>query len=864
MITRAILIVSLMLLTQSTFAQSIQAPRLHVLDNGMRVITVEDHSNELVTTTWSAHVGESAEPLDFAGNSHYLEHLLLFRGTEKFPKNEIGEWVAGRGGWFNGHTWYDYTTFEITAAPFDLDAALERHEQMMFFAAFSGEDFETEKKAVFEELRSGLDTPYGYLFQSSAYDMYPQETFYSRSTIGSINTVQAATIERVREYYKDYYVPNNMTLAVVGDMDTDATLAAIESRFGSYPSAPVPETIYRPLSMKTGITLVTEEREVGKAYFLMAFEGPQATSPEYFPYRILAEYLAGGQTSLLKARLVTQQKIVDDIYMSDWPRRYPKGWQAIAAETKPENAAGAVNAIWLLLKEVSQAGIAPQGFKLAQKRLVKNHRVVLDDQYQYASRLVETDAHGDFRLIADFETRLQEVTLADVQMVARKYFDPGNFFLKSIFPPGTIPEQFADQVGSTANLMTGGASSIKSETLESGLTLVYEKRPAAAMDSYTIGIRAGDRDGAQAGLADAVSQLMARETENRNRTELKNFLDQAGFTLNSWTDPDGTFFSLQTPPGSSEIAMQFLMELLTAPGFSQDEWDNTRDEMLAELKSAQDQPNAIARDLLYQTVFEGSPYARSMAETTESLNTLTTRQLKKFWSEYYKASSMVVSYVGSASSDELEAGFNGLKNHSGKAPLRDPIKLETKHGQTHQTRPMEGKTQTVLYMAWPAPDLLSEQWVLWELAQKAIGGDLAGRLWKLRQDEGLAYSVNLSGSENADQPLTHVYMATAGEKREKALAAINREVLLAHDGLTQAELERVKVSYLAALNRYDRTVRRRSDRHANWWVKGFTANRRDELQRIIATATLESVNQVIGTVLDPENYVLVEAGLVPE
>ena len=110
----------------------------------------------------------------------------------------------------------------------------------MFFAAFSGEDFETEKKAVFEELRSGLDTPYGYLFQSSAYDMYPQETFYSRSTIGSINTVQAATIERVAEYYKDYYVPNNMTLAVVGDIDTDATLEAIESRFGSYPRAQVP------------------------------------------------------------------------------------------------------------------------------------------------------------------------------------------------------------------------------------------------------------------------------------------------------------------------------------------------------------------------------------------------------------------------------------------------------------------------------------------------------------------------------------------------------------------------------------------------------------------------------------------------
>lgn len=91
MIRSIALVAYLLLLSQVSFAQSIQSPRLHILDNGMRVVTVEDHSNQLVTTTWSAHVGDSAEPLDFAGNSHYLEHLLLFRGTEKFPKNEIGE-----------------------------------------------------------------------------------------------------------------------------------------------------------------------------------------------------------------------------------------------------------------------------------------------------------------------------------------------------------------------------------------------------------------------------------------------------------------------------------------------------------------------------------------------------------------------------------------------------------------------------------------------------------------------------------------------------------------------------------------------------------------------------------------------------
>ena len=90
------------LLPAVAFAQDVGAPRLHVLDNGLRVLVVEDRTSPLVTVTWSAHVGDSSEPLDFAGNSHYLEHLLLFRGTDKYPGNQIGEWTAGRGGYLNG------------------------------------------------------------------------------------------------------------------------------------------------------------------------------------------------------------------------------------------------------------------------------------------------------------------------------------------------------------------------------------------------------------------------------------------------------------------------------------------------------------------------------------------------------------------------------------------------------------------------------------------------------------------------------------------------------------------------------------------------------------------------------------------
>jgi predicted Zn-dependent peptidase len=223
---------------------------------------------------------------------------------------------------------------------------------------------------------------------------------------------------------------------------------------------------------------------------------------------------------------------------------------------------------------------------------------------------------------------------------------------------------------------------------------------------------------------------------------------------------------------------------------------------------------------------------------------------------------MAVAYHGAAPQTQVQLGLSPLKALKGKTPVTDPVKTDTIQGVVHAPFEMEGMTQTNLYVAWHAPKITNNDWVLWQLAAKAIGGDLAGRLWKLRQEEGLAYSVWMSSDVWADQPIGYISMATAGEKREEALAAIQREVDAVQSGLSQQELDRVKVSYIANLNRLDRTSARRSRRHAGWWVYGLGADYREEMSSIVDKATLEDVNRVIRDVLDPENFVFVEAGVV--
>ena len=841
-------------------AQNISDPRLHVLENGLRVITVENHGAPLVSAVWTAHVGDSAEPPDFAGNSHYLEHLLLFRGTDRYPKNEIGEWAAGRGGYFNGYTWYDYTAFVLMASSNDLNGILDRHEQMMFHGAFSGQDFETEKKAVFEELRSGLDTPYGYIWRASPYHMYPEDTFYSRSTIGTIETVQAATVERVRQYYKDYYVPNNMTLVVVGDFDTDDLLRKIRQQFGVYRAGDVPASIYAPVAMKSGVNVLAEERDLGKAYFLVAVEGPRANSPEWFPYLLLSEYLGGGKTSVLYSKLVTELELLDEVDVEAWPRRFAKGWQGISGETDPGEAIAAIDAIWQAIEGVKQTGVPDDELDFTRQRLLKQHWQELDDINEVAESLAIADAHGDYRLFSDFEKRLDAVTAADVQAVARKYLTPSDFFLMSVFPPSEIPENFAADIQANAESLGRGHGSVASLELPSGITLLHEGKQAASMESYTAAIRAGGRDGAVAGLAEAVANMLVRETGQYSKNELQNLLDENGFTLTATTTGDATYISLQAPAGNSQAAMELLVDVLASPAFSKTEWDDTRSEMQAALESAEDEPNSVAADLLLQTAYTGTTYGRSNADKLAALADMSAKDLRDFWADQYKTEFMAVAYTGAASSSQLQSGLAPLANLKGKAPVRASIKIAPIDGVVHAAQAMPGKTQDILYVAWHAPEIGSEEWIHWQLAEKAIGGDLAGRLWKLRQDEGLAYSVWIFGLTTTGQPLTMVYMATAGEKRDAALAAIHREIGIVQSGLTREELDRVRVSYLANMNRLDRTAVQRSQRHAEWWINGFDANRREELTAVVNATTLDDVNRVIRNVLDPENSVFVEAG----
>ena len=190
-----------------------------VLDNGLVVLTKEVHTSPIVTSMIWYRVGSRNEELGQTGKSHFLEHML-FKGTERFKKGEIDLITLKNGGGNNAFTSHDFTAYYFNFASDRWDVALEIESDRMVNCAFDPEEFEAEKKVVIEELKTGLDSPWGLLLQeqeAAAFKVHP----YRNPIVGWLQDVERATAQEQQAYYRRYYHPNNAILVLTGDFDSD-------------------------------------------------------------------------------------------------------------------------------------------------------------------------------------------------------------------------------------------------------------------------------------------------------------------------------------------------------------------------------------------------------------------------------------------------------------------------------------------------------------------------------------------------------------------------------------------------------------------------------------------------------------------
>src|SRR5207237_7222173 len=282
--------------------------RRTVLDNGLVVLTKESHTSPIVTSMIWYKVGSRNEESGHTGKSHVLEHML-FKGTDKFKKGEIDLLTLKNGGGNNAFTSHDFTAYYFSFASDRWQIALDIEADRMVNCAFDPEEFEAEKKVVIEELKTGLDSPWGLLLQeqeAAAFKVHP----YRNPIVGWSQDVERATVEEQQAYYRRYYHPNNATLVLAGDFETNKVLAKVEHAFGSIPAGTPPPSMLLKEPTQRGERRIIVRWRSKVPRLAIAYHAPEIAHIDSYALQVLGVVLSEGKASSLYQRLVEREQSV--------------------------------------------------------------------------------------------------------------------------------------------------------------------------------------------------------------------------------------------------------------------------------------------------------------------------------------------------------------------------------------------------------------------------------------------------------------------------------------------------------------------------------------------------------------------------
>lgn len=411
--------------------------RITTLDNGLTVVLSEDHSTPIVHVQLWYHVGSKDEKKGRTGFAHLFEHLM-FKGSKNVETDAHTSFIASVGGESNAYTNEDTTVFWETAPAQYLPLMLWLEADRMATLRISQDTFEREREIVKEERRMRVENqPYGRLSEiiyQHAFTVHP----YRHPVIGSMEDLEAATVEDVREFYRTYYVPTNATLTIVGDFDPDVAMQLVTQYFGRIPrpEKPVPRDIPREPPMK-GEKRVSLEENWPLPAVVVAHHITYDGHPDSYPLHMASKILSDGQSSRIFRKLVYETGLALTAFGGGNIIEHPNLFFAVAIVQPGRSPADVEQALIAELERMKKEPVSAHELQRAKNQFARDYILNRETNQQKASQLAHavvihndvTTADGEFQIF-------QNITAADIQRVANTYFTEDNRLVITVMPKG--------------------------------------------------------------------------------------------------------------------------------------------------------------------------------------------------------------------------------------------------------------------------------------------------------------------------------------------------------------------------------------------------------------------------------------------
>ena len=412
--------------------------REEVLDNGLKVLIQEVHTAPLASVWCWYRVGSKDEHPGLTGVSHWVEHMN-FKGTTNIPREKVKGIIEQYGGYWNGYTWIDQTTYTETATRDALDHMLFIEAERMANGLYDPTDVESERTVIISELQGGENDPDQLLDQeltAAAFHAHP----YRHPTIGWLGDLQTMTREDLFGYYRQHYVPNNATLVIVGDVDTDDALRSAARAFAGIAAGNVSTKRYTPEPQQLGERRITISKEGTTAYLKIGHRAPAATDEDFFALLVLDAVLTGAKGLNLWASFRTPppqrsarlyQALVNTGLASAVsggvvPTQHPFLYTISLTATDGTPLDAVEEAAVRALEDVRANGITPPELAKAKTQLRARLVFEQDSVSNIAHQLGFFETIATWRYFPDIASRIDGVTLAEVANVATERLLPTN------------------------------------------------------------------------------------------------------------------------------------------------------------------------------------------------------------------------------------------------------------------------------------------------------------------------------------------------------------------------------------------------------------------------------------------------------
>ncbi|HQZ95402.1 MAG TPA: pitrilysin family protein [Pyrinomonadaceae bacterium] len=779
----------------SVFSASGQALRLEYekfkLPNGLEVVFHVDRSDPVVAVNLTAHVGSAREKPGRTGFAHLFEHLL-FLESENLGKGGLDKLTARIGGsGANGSTSTDRTNYLQTVPNDALEKMLwaEADKLGWFINTVTDPVLAKEKQVVKNEKRQSYDNaPYGHTSYVIDKAACPEDHPYNWQVIGSLEDLQNATLDDVKEFYRRWYVPNNVTLVVAGDFDTVQAKKWVEKYFGEIKRGPeIPPLTKRPCVVKENVRLYHEDNFAQLPELNYAWTAVELLHPDSYALDVLAAYLTEGKKAPFYKVLVEEKKLTSDVNMSNENAELAGKVQlqvrAFEGKDLDEVAGAVAEAFARFEKEgISEADI--NRIKAGQERRFYN---AVASVLGKSAQLAQCNYLANDPGCAEKEIqRILSVTPADVMRVYNKYIKGQKFAATSFVPKGKVALALENSKKAEVveeKIVTGAEDPVdpnveaKYERTPSSFDRSVEppygspsqvKVPAVWEDKLSNGMRVYGIQNTEVplvqfeivvdgglllddinkvGVANLMARMMTQGTAKKTPQELEEAIHQLGASINVSAGTEDIRIGVNTLAKNYDATLALVEEILLEPRWDAKEFDLLKQSTLSQIRQQSANPNAIAQ-IAFNTLIYGKDNirSRSILGNAGSVGAITLNDVKAFYSKNISPSVARVHIVGAIDKAKVVSSFKNINSRWAAKNVQIPV-YETPaapaKSQVYFYDVPDAK-QSVLRFGYPALAATDADFYPANVMNYILGGGgFASQLTQqLREGKGYTYGID--------------------------------------------------------------------------------------------------------------------------